>query len=379
MKNPPPRKIAILSLVGFSFLFAGSCSSSRRDTGKEGELLIGVKIYDHKGSLPKLFAQWGSLGINTVFAGEALSSRVDFKEMARQQGIAVFIIVPVFYNPEELQKRPELYAITDQGKKAQEEWVEFVCPSRENYREQRIEHVRNLVRNSNPAGVSLDFIRAFVFWEKVYPERTLDSLPDTCFCEPCMGRFCDEIGIKLPREASGIPEKAAWIKRNRRKEWVEWKCQLITNMVKSLSAAAKEINPEILINVHAVPWREDDFGGAGRAIAGQDLRALADYTDFISPMCYSHMAKREPAWVRSVVEDIDSRTDSRVIPSIQVDKAYLDEPLTVEEFEENLREALKAPSRGVVFWSWESLDKDQGKKRVVQDILKKQRKNHHPL
>jgi hypothetical protein len=59
-----------------------------------------------------------------------------------------------------------------------------------------------------------------------------------------------------------------------------------------------------------------------------------------------------------------------ILPSIQVKEAYRPGvEFSDEEFEQHLREALKPPSRGVVFWSWEALEADPGKMEVVERVL----------
>jgi uncharacterized lipoprotein YddW (UPF0748 family) len=336
----------------------------------EEKLIIGVKIYDYTGSFPELFEEWRSLGINTAFVSASLESNQEFRSLAKKNGIAIFIIIPIFYNPEELEKRPDLFAVTDAGKKASEEWVNFVCPSRKDYRSQRIEYVKKLVREFNPEGISLDFIRYFVYWEKVYPARTLSSLPNTCFDSHCLEEFQKETKIKIPQELTDTSEKARWIIENHLQQWTEWKCRVVTSMVKALSKEAKKIKPGIKINVHTVPWRSNDFGGAIKIIAGQDLAKIAPCTDYLSPMCYHHMVMRNTSWIQSVVEDVYNLTHSQVIPSIQVKEAYIDKTLTLPEFRDSLVEALKPPSKGVVFWSWENLENSADKKEIIKAVLK---------
>lgn len=352
------KGVLLLGLAGSFLVFAG----------EKQNLMVGVKIYECKGSLPELFAEWRSLGINTVFAGVPLASQKDFRELARKHRVSIFLILPIFYNPEELQKDPGLFAVTDRGEKAKEDWVEFVCPTREDYRKRRVDYIKTLIRELDPDGISLDFIRQFVFWEMIYPERTLDSIPSTCFDQSCLDKFQRDTGLKVPGEISGIPEWAEWIKKNHGQEWTEWKCGVITDMVKSIALEARKIKPEIMVNIHAVPWRENDFGGAIKAVAGQNLKALAPLTDLVSPMCYWHMLKRQPAWISSVVEDVYSQTRGRVVPSIQVSNAYLSDKLSLAEFREALEEALKPPSQGVVFWSWEAFEKEPEKKAAVRAL-----------
>ena len=316
-----------------------------------------------------MFEEWRDLDINTVLASETLLSNREFRDLAEKFNITTFVIIPVFFNPEELEKNPDLYAITDAGKRASEEWVQFVCPTREDYREQKISYIKHVIENLDPDGISVDFIRHFVFWEKVYPNRTLDSITNTCFDSHCLEKYQKETGITIPQEYSAIPEKAAWIKKNHMKSWTEWKCSVITGMIREIAAEAKKSKPDVLINVHAVPWREKDFGGAIKIIAGQDIASLSAYADFISPMCYSHMVKRKPPWINSVVEDMHRRAHRPILPSIQVKEAYLPEKLSAHEFHDALLEALKPPSRGVIFWSWEALDKDPEKKDLIKTVV----------
>ena len=107
--------------------------------------IIGVKIYDYEGSLEELFDKWRDLGVNTVFASDALSLNGDFRRIARERGVKIFTILPIFQNPEALKQDPGLHAITHKGKKAVEDWVEFVCPTRRDYREEKIKYIENLI------------------------------------------------------------------------------------------------------------------------------------------------------------------------------------------------------------------------------------------
>jgi hypothetical protein len=330
--------------------------------------MVGVKIYEYMAPLPALFDEWRRVGINTVFASVALNSNTEFQALARRYEIPRFIIFPTFMDTEALKADPALYAITDRGKQAIDDWVTFVCPSREAFRRGKVEGVRTLVRTLDPDGMSIDFIRHFVFWEMVHPDRTLESIANTCFCDSCMQRFQTDAGVTVPASAKGAMAVAAWIKANHQDAWVAWKCGLITSLVKEMAEAARQLKAGIRINLHAVPWRQHDFGGAVRIVAGQDLTAMSAYADYVSPMTYHHMVRQNPAWVHSVVEDIASRVTKPVLPSIQVGTAYRTEPLPVEEFSAALGKALEQPSQGVVFWSWPAFEKEPAKKEALRAV-----------
>ena len=368
----PPRDIRFLfrlSVITTVVLICGCrCREPARPVGRP---VVGVKIYETGGELPGLFKEWRSLGINTVFASVSLNRNPEFRKLARRNGIVRYAILPVFFDPEALRADSSLFAVTAAGENAREEWVEFVCPSREDFRRQKIESVKNLIRESDPDGLSIDFIRHFVFWEKVYPDRAVGSLPNTCFDRHCLRAFERDTGIRIPFGLKRTQEISDWILKTHREEWTAWKCGLITGFVKDAADEARRAKPSILINLHAVPWRRGDFGNAIRFVAGQDFAELSKSCDFLSPMTYSHMLGREPAWVHSVVEDIAGQSACPVLPSIQVGKAYLESEITVEEFAENLRQALRFPSKGAVFWNWDALEKEPSKKNVIRNLLKK--------
>jgi hypothetical protein len=212
--------------------------------GKESQILIGAKIYEHLGPYDLLFRQWNQMGINTGFCSEELVSDIEFMKEAREHRITTFLIFPVFYNPEEIARRPDLAAIKQNREVAREDWVEFVCPSREDYRQQVLAHARQLIRDHQPDGLSIDFIRHFVYWEKVYPQRDPATLPVSCFDSVCLQNFKKECGIVLPEELNGTTERAQWILDNHGNSWTRWRCSLITSMVKALAKAAREEKPD---------------------------------------------------------------------------------------------------------------------------------------
>ncbi len=333
-----------------------------------GDFMVGVKIYDYRGDYPSLIAAWKRVGVNTVFLGANLASEPQLMALAKKQGITTFIILPVFQNPEKLATDPELYAVTGAGKRAEDDWVKFVCPSRDDYRAERLEYVRHLINTCRPDGLSIDFIRYFVFWEKVYPDARPDPLDYACFCPTCLKKFQADSRLTIPPELNSVRGRAEWIMKNHKPAWISWKCRTITSMVREIASEARRSKPDILLNVHLVPWRENDFDNGIRSIAGQDVTALAQFVDFLSPMCYAHMVKQDPSWISSVVTDIARRANKPVIPSVQVKEAYLTEKLTAGEFSRYLEEVRKQPSAGVIFWNWPMLAEDSEKANLVASL-----------
>ena len=381
LRAVPPVLIAAVVLAAFPRLADPEPPGERRAAGfrpsvhaPKQDLLVGIKIYERAGEMPRVFAEFEDLGFNTLFVSEALASDPEFRGLAREKKMAVFVIQPVFYDPEELKKDPDLHAVTDAGAPAREDWVAFACPSRDEYRRRRVESIASAVARLEPEGVSLDFIRFFAYWEMIRPDRSSASIPNTCFCTRCLERFSRETGVRLPA-ASRTPQAAArWIEARHLEKWTDWKCRVISSMVEDLVRRTRQVRPGLRVNLHAVPWRADDFGGAIRRIVAQDFAVLSKLTDYISPMCYSAMLHRSPAWIASVVKDLEARAACPILPSIQVKAHYpSDTPLDAAAFEACLRAALAPPSAGVVFWSWDLLEKAPEAKRVIKRCLRAER------
>ncbi|HYK92172.1 MAG TPA: hypothetical protein VE398_25645, partial [Acidobacteriota bacterium] len=254
------------------------------------------------------------------------------------------------------------------GRRAEDDWVKFVCPNQEKYRAERLDYIRNLINTCQPDGLSIDFIRYFVFWEKVYPDARPDPLQYACFCPTCLKKFQAESRLTIPHEWKSVSEQAEWILQNHKPAWASWKCRTITSMVREIATVARKSKPSIKLNLHLVPWRENDFNKGVRSIAGQDVASLAPLVDFLSPMCYAHIVKQDPSWISSVVAYIARRGNKPVIPSVQVKEAYLAEKLTVGEFSRYLEEVRKPPSAGVIFWNWPMLVEDPEKAGLVASM-----------
>jgi hypothetical protein len=358
---------ALPLLVVAPTLATVGCAAREAQESRAGSArIVGAKIYEADGDLEHLFASFDDLGINTLFVSEALASAKRFRDLARAHHMPVFVIFPVFYDPEALKEDPSLYAVTRSGECARDDWVEFVCPTRKEFRRRKVEALRNLVAAVRPDGVSLDFIRFFVYWEMIHPDRSTASLPNTCFCPSCLAQFAAATGIAIPPSVRTPQQAAEWIETTNFDRWVDWKCQVISSMVEELVRAARSVRPGVMVNIHAVPWRRDDFGGAIKSVAGQDLGALSRFADYVSPMCYTLMLRRPPGWVASVIAEMSTQSSCPILPSIQVRPAYPgDLAMSTHDFTETLDAALAPPSHGVVFWSWKHLAQEPEKMRVI--------------
>jgi len=210
---------------------------------------------------------------------------------------------------------------------------------------------------------------AFIFWEMVKPTDQPGDLADACYCRNCLVQFAEERNLQYPDSLRSTGQYARYIRAYHLPDWIDSKCALITSMVGELTSELRKVNPEMKFNLHAVPWRKEDYNGAASRIAGQDLSDLAPLVDFISPMCYTHMLFRDPEWVDSLVIDFQAQGVEKVLPCIQVSESYLEDPFAKEEFCACIQQSLKHQDNGIVFWSWEKLEQDSTKKQCVKEIV----------
>ena len=198
--------------------------------------ITGVKIYSINKNIDTLITQWLNLGINTAFVSEEIAANITFRDKAKVNGIKVFIIEPLFFNPDILKQDSSLYAITNKGNLTKSDWVEFVCPSNKTYKNTVLQKLENDVSNLKPDGISLDFIRHFVYWEMVGPDQCADSIEHGCFCDRCVTDFSNEAGIALPDTFIDKAGRAMYILQHHKDEWTDWKCNLAPSFAKSCPA-----------------------------------------------------------------------------------------------------------------------------------------------
>jgi hypothetical protein len=319
-------------------------------------------------------------GVTTVFCRadnlftDAAAGRNlrEFRKLLAGAGIKFYLTAPVFCDPEATRKDPGLLGMGHLGNPSKApgvEWNSFVCPARPEYRKQRMAGIVDQVRELRPDGLSLDFIRYFVYWETVRPDQTGASIEKFCFCDYCLGLMSTELGLRFPADAVTRQAKAAWVLASHREEWTAWKCEKITSMVRETAAAAHRIIPELRISLHGIPWMEQEYDGGRRVIAGQDLKKLTAYVDVFGPMCYFQMLQRPPEWVHDVAVDYFRQTGKPPLPSVQASRSNRNEGAAADAFRRHLLAGLESPSSGINLFSWDQLSRDSEKLDILRRVL----------
>ncbi len=342
-------------------------------TGKESKpLIFGVKMIADPKPYAQNFALLKNAGINALFADETLMADESFRIMARQNGMKLFLVIRAFLLDSKIDS---LLGVCDNGlltynQTEEGSWLNFACPNNKTVRQKTIEKVKAAVKLIQPDVLSIDFIRFYIFWEAVLPSTPAAKLQNSCFCPVCMEKFQTDTKVKIPHEIKDAQLRADWISKHVLAKFTAWKCTVIAGMVDEIVAAGRQEKPDLLFNLHAIPWRTKDFNQGIRRIVGQDFVLLGKKVDYLSPMCYSSMTGNTPAWVATVIKQIYRTAHVRILPSIQVKKEYSwEKEYSPAQFEKALRAALKKPSQGVVFYDLASLLKDTQRLEIVQKIL----------
>lgn len=305
------------------------------------ERKFGVKLYDSDLCNGENLDLMQSLGFNTIFLGrDALS--LSFTQEITKRRMFWNIVEPIFLLDTEDTSNS---AILADGKPAQDDWVNFACPTDKKHLEDVKKQIINDIAIYNPPGLSLDFLRFFQFWEMTDPNIDHNSLPQTCFCDRCK------------EQQKGF------------KSIGEWRMNLVSDTARMFVKTIRDAGSKAEIGIHYVPWTQDMFGGAIKDVIGQDITVLSKIGDYITPMIYHHMMHMKPSYVGEFLSDIYSHGCERVLPSIQVKQAYREDELPAKEFRKALEQAVQQPSEGVVMYKWEDLVTDQKRMEIVKQVL----------
>lgn len=295
-----------------------------------------VLLWDkYNGKPATLVAEAQAAGLNMIqvmdrYFTKGNAANAQLVALANQKGIKVFVIFETFHNDDvSITSANSAKDVT--GKVVKDSWLNFICPNEETYKTKRLLEIEKLVKDIRPDGISMDFFRFFVFWEG-------GNRIQTCFDDRCLKKFADQSGITAAPSA---------ILADHLKEWTDFKCRTIMDYAARIHASVKTIKPDLMLNLHMVPWKNDEYGGALKSIAGQDLRGLSRYFDFIQPMSYSILLKKDIAWIQGIAADAKTQVgqEAAVIPCIQTPSASAT----------NIGLISKPPINGYTIWPFEEL------------------------
>lgn len=341
----------------------------------QSQPIFGAKVYRAVRDEKELVEFAKSLGLNTLFVGDELATSVAFREQCRAAGLKYFLIIRTFNDPEAASQDSSLVSVDRDGRPARRADDVMICPSRANFRQSKQVRIKSALERLKPDGVTLDYFRFFIYWEAVDPQKGPGDYPAFCFDGRCVRDFLNATKVRLrtglPYDPTAVPrELIDEIWREHRQAWYEWRVKRIADNAAEFTGFIRKQFPGLPIVLHAVPWTRDEFGGARQKIVGQDLRLLAPFFDYVSPMAYSALTRRGPGWVgkldRSLLTEVPAE---KLLPSIEVGPDGPEfPPMSAKDFEDDLKATRKAPA-GVVLYHLELLLNEPEKQAITKRFL----------
>jgi hypothetical protein len=121
------------------------------------------------------------------------------------------------------------------------EWYVGMTPTDSRRQQQVLATIGSIARTYPVDGLFLDFVRWPLHWEIELRPGQRKPL-DSSFDPATLVKFETAYGA-LPGDLKSIAAKAAWIRGIRLRDWIDFKCQVITDFVAKARAFSKTRDP----------------------------------------------------------------------------------------------------------------------------------------
>jgi len=340
--------------------------------------LVGAFFFYHhlEGMTPERrrasFDALASSGVNAIVTesdtyGSGILAEARRAGLAFWGGISCFLHVNSTGNV--LERDPSLTPILATGERRPTmEWYNGIPPTARAHREERRAHLVEQVRQHRFDGLLLDFIRWPMHWEVElrpgYPPPI-----DNSFDAVTLRDFRDRSGVPIADDLIGRPAAAAsWITLNYPREWVDFKCDVITEYVGEIKRSLSEASGrDIPLGICGIPVRPE--------WVGQRFGDLANVVELICPMTYHPVLYRPPSWVRETVAACIDAAPGKIAPIVQVDTdgaehaADFGPAVSDEDFRRVLSDVLELNVRGVIVFTGTELSKP-GRLAALREVVR---------
>lgn len=343
----------------FFFLFS-ACVESGKGM-RQPDFIKGV--YGNPAALWDKGYNFQSLGMNAVFVRSG-SLTPEFVERSRREQVKIFVEFPVLNGKEYLTRHPEAWPITEKGERAvPADWFMGICPTDSGFKNERFNALSQLLTAFKVEGVFLDYFHWHAQFETPHP-----ILPETCFCERCIGLFEKFGAVNVPSGKTSI--RAQWILQYAEPAWRRWRGTVLTDWAIEAKALIKSFNTDLLMGIYHCGWFPADHDSALYKNLGIDLPALASVADVLSPMLFHQMKARPVSWVRDYMKWLgkqDWATGSSAPKFWPIVQGHNNPgKVSSADFKKVLEFGALYPSTGVMPFSAESIAGDTAKMKVLK-------------
>jgi hypothetical protein len=270
-----------------------------------------------------------------------------------------------------LAQRPELWPILESGeRRPQMEWYVGMSPADRGHQKEILAAISSIATDNPIDGLFLDFVRWPLHWEiELRPGRPLP--PDSSFDDGTLNQFIKATGI-VPALLDSPRSRAAWIRAHHLREWIDFKCKVITDFVSEARVALKAARPGAELGIYVVP----DIDGLTESLTGQRIIDLVPLVDWVAPMLYHNILLRPPSWIGQSLTDSMRVAGRKTLPILQVDsnrdptvEADWGPPMSVADWQAALAEVTsRSDVAGLVAFPGTSLVGD-GRGEVLAAML----------
>jgi hypothetical protein len=324
------------------------------------------EFWENSSDVPSNLAALRDVGVNSIMT-ESDGYNFYAIEAAHDRGLRFYAGVACFSdhaaNFRFIKERPELWPILENGeRRPQMEWYVGMTPIDSRPQEKVLATIGSIARTYPVDGLFLDFVRWPLHWEIELRPGQREPL-DSSFDLGTLVKFAAVYGA-LPGDLNSIPAKAAWIRENRLRDWIDFKCQVITDFVAKARSVLKNARPDAELGVYLVP----NVDGLTEPLTGQRVRDLAPLADWIAPMLYHNILLQPPAWVAPALREVSEIAGMKTLPVVQADSnrdpndaADWGPPMSAEDFSDCLDQVERQNNvAGLIVFPGRALNEGRG-------------------
>ncbi len=160
------------------------------------------------------------------------------------------------------------------------EATKWLCPSHPANQQLQLDAMLEAARMPGVDGIQFDYIRYHG--------------PEVCFCPTCRKAFETRLGRAVAKWPQDVDMDGPLYQ-----EWVQFRCDNITRLVKAVHDEVKRVAPQVKISADVFNSHPEC-----RVTVGQDWRVWVEqgYLDFVCPMNYTGNDRRFEAWTSSQLQ-----------------------------------------------------------------------------
>lgn len=194
------------------------------------------------------------------------------------------------------------------------EWYVGLTPTDRRHQDEVLARIAAIAATYPIDGLFLDFVRWPVHWEiELRPgwRRPLDA----SFDPATLAAFAAASGVRVPLDLETVAAHAAWIRAHQLREWVDFKCNVVTDFVGEARLRLTAARPQAELGIYLVP----DVDGLTEPLTGQRVADLAPLADWLSPMLYHNILLKPPGWIGAALDEVLPVAGTKTLPVLQAD------------------------------------------------------------